>query len=131
MKMRKQRESTQDSTPTAVAVAALVAGAAMQAGEIIYSNIRDADPSAAHNTQLWRAHMVSACAGSISFVVALFLLEYLGKKSKLTACQSVIPWLPIVALTIFATVIHIPIYVVVLVIALYSPWAYSKTRAVH
>jgi len=131
MKKRKQRENMPDSTPTAVAVASLVAGTAIWAGEIIYSNIRDADPSGGHDIPLWRAHMSSACAGSVAFVVALFILEKLGKKSKLMAWRSVLPWLPIIALTILATLFHIPIYLVILAIAFYSPWAYSKTRAVR
>jgi hypothetical protein len=131
MAKRRRRDDMTDSTPIAVAVAALVAGAAIQTVEIIYGNIRDAEVSSSHDFPLWRVHMGSAFAGSVSFVVALFLLENLGKKSKLTALRSVFPWLPVVALTGLATAIHIPIYLVILAAAVYSPWAYSRTRALR
>jgi hypothetical protein len=36
-----------------------------------------------------------------------------------------------VALTGLATVIHIPIYLVIPVAAIYSSWAYFRTRAVR
>jgi len=75
--------------------------------------------------------MASICAGSISFVVALFFLENLGKQSRAIAFRSVVPWLPIVGLTMVATAIHIPVYLVILGSALYSPWAYFRTRAVR
>jgi len=129
MKKRRQRENILDSTPTAVAVAALAAAAAIQAGEIIYDNMRSSGAPYSHDIPLWRAHMGSACAGSVSFVVTLFLLENLGKKSKLAAWRAIFPWLPLVALTGLATAIHIPIYLVILAAAVYSPWAYSRTHA--
>ena len=131
MKKRKQPEKVTNSTPAAVAVAALVAAGAIQAAEVIYSNMRDSEFPGAYDIPLWRAHMASICAGSISFVVALFLLENLGKQSRAIAFRSVVPWLPIVGLTMVATAIHIPVYLVILGSALYSPWAYFRTRAVR
>ena len=77
--------------------------------------------------------MGAVCVGSIAFVVTFFLMESLGRKSKAIAWRSIIPWLPLIALTAAATAIQIPIYIVILSGALYSIWACfpGRTRAVH
>jgi hypothetical protein len=129
MKKRKQQKQTTDSTPMAVAIATLFGAGALYCGEIIYDNIKDSGDI----TQFpeWRAHMGAACVGTMAFVTSLFLLENLGGRSKSVALRSAAPWLPLVALTVLATVTHIPIYVVVLLTAVYSPWAYLRTRAIR
>jgi hypothetical protein len=75
--------------------------------------------------------MASACVGSLVFVIALFLLESLDRRSRRVALRIAVPWLPIVAFTGLATAIHIPIYVVIFAAAIYSPWAYLRTRTVR
>lgn len=60
----------------------------------------------------WRAHMMSVWLGSVSFVVALFCLEALVRKSKTVALRSVIPWFPFVVLTGVATIYHIHFLIV-------------------
>ena len=112
----------------AVALAILFGAGALYCGEIIYGNIKDSGAPDMRQLPGWRAHMASACVGTLAFVISLFLLESLGRRSKGSALRSTVPWLPVVALTGLATAIHIPVYMVALLIALYSPWAYLHTR---
>lgn len=115
----------------AVAIATLFGVGTLYCGEIVYDNIRDSGTHDMRHLPGWRAHMGSACVGSLAFVAVLFLLESLGRRSRLVAARSAAPWVPVVALTGLATAIHIPIYVVILAAAIYSPWAYLRTRAVR
>ena len=131
MKKAKLRKNTSESTPMAIAVATLFGAMALYCAEIIYDNIKDSGAPDMRQFPSWRAHMGSACIGSVAFVIALFLLESLGRGSRRIAARSVTPWWPIVALTGLATAVHIPIYLVILVAIIYSPWAYFRTRAIR
>jgi len=112
----------------AVAIAALCGIAVLYCSEIIYDNIRDSGAPDMRALPAWRAHMASGCVGSLAFVTALFLLQSLAGRSKGSALRSAVPWFPLVALTGLATAVQIPIYLVVGVSAVYSPWAYLQTR---
>jgi hypothetical protein len=127
-KAKRHKQKDQDSTPVAVTIATLCGATALYCGEIIYDNIKDSGAPDMRRLPGWRAHMASACIGTLAFVISLFLLESLGRRSKSSALRSTAPWLPLVALTGLATAIHIPSYLVALVTALYSPWAYLHTR---
>jgi hypothetical protein len=131
MKKSKPRRNTSESTPIAIGVATVFGAGALYCAEIIYDNIKDSGAPDMQQFPSWRAHMGSACVGSVAFVISLFLLESLGRGSRRIAVRSVTPWWPIVVLTGLATAIHIPIYLVIIVAALYSPWAYFRTRAVR
>lgn len=131
MKKGKRQRDTSDSTPMALALSTLIGAAALYCAEIIYGNIKDSGAPDMRQFPGWRAHMGSACVGSLAFVITLFLLESVGRGSRSIAVRSVAPWWPIVALTGLATVIHIPIYLVIPVAAIYSSWAYFRTRAVR
>jgi hypothetical protein len=128
MKKSKQDKQAAESTPMALAIATLCGLAALYCSEIIYDNIKDSGAPDMRQLPGWRAHMASACVGTMAFVTSLFLLESLGGKSRSRALRSAVPWFPLVALTGLATAIHIPIYLVVLIAVLYSPWAYLRTR---
>jgi hypothetical protein len=128
MKKTKQQKRARDLTPMAVAIATLTGAAALYCGEIIYDNIKDSGAPDMRQLPGWRAHMASACVGTLAFVISFFLLESLSRRSKGSALRSTVPWLPVVALTGLATAIHIPTYMVALLIALYSPWAYLYSR---
>jgi hypothetical protein len=130
-KAKRRKPKTPDSTPMAVAIATLCGATALYCGEIIYDNIKDSGAPDIRQLPGWRAHMASACVGTLAFVISLFLLESLGRRSKSSALRSTVPWLPLVVLTGLATAIHIPTYLVALVTALYSPWAYLHTRPFH
>ena len=75
----------------------------------------------------WQVHMGSACSGIMTFFTFLFILEVLETRSRITAWRSSAPWLPLVGLTLLATIIHIPYYIVILIGATYSIWAYRQT----
>jgi hypothetical protein len=128
MKKAKRQKQTTDSTPVAVVLATLCGAGALYCGEIIYDNIKDSGAPDMRQLPGWRAHMASVCIGALTFVISLFLLESLGRRSKGSALRSTAPWWPIVALTALATAIHIPVYMVAVLIVVYSPWAYAHTR---
>lgn len=128
MKKVKHRKKTADSTPRAVALAALFGATALSCAEMIYDNIKDFGVSETPPIALWRVHMASVCVGSTTFVTSLFLLERLGRRSGILALRTAVPWLPIVALTALATAIHIPMLLVICLTAIYSMWAYSSLR---
>lgn len=130
-KRKKQPEYAIDPTPTALAVGIFGGAAALYATEVIYSDMRDSGAPDIPGLPNWRAHMGAVCVGSIAFVVTFFLMESLGRKSKVIAWRSSVPWLPLIALTAVATAIHIPIYVVIVSGTLYSVWAYRRTRAIR
>lgn len=131
MRKAKRKTNTSEFTPMAVAIATLFGGGALYCAEIIYGTVKDSDTRDMHQLPGWRAHMGSACVGSVAFVTVLFFLESLSRRSRLVAARAAVPWLPIVALTGLATTTHIPIYVVILAAAIYSPWAYLRTRGVR
>jgi hypothetical protein len=79
----------------------------------------------------WQVHMGSACVGIITFFTFLFILEQLETRSRITAWRSSAPWLPLVGLTLLATIIHIPYYVVIAVGILYGVCAYRLTSSVR
>ena len=103
-------------------------GAAMfQYTEFVFMSSTDQNGHTA-NIPMWRVHMGSACLGSIGFVIALFCFEVLEKKSKSLAFNSAIPWLPLVAITGLASIIHIPAFIVIIVGFIYGTWVYRRSR---
>ena len=113
----------------ALAIATLCGVSALYCSEIIYDNIKDSGAPDMRQLPGWRAHMASACVGTLAFVTSLFLLETLGGRSRSRALRSAVLWFPLVVLTGLATAVHIPVYLVVLVAVFYIPWAYLRTRA--
>ncbi len=78
----------------------------------------------------WRAHMGSACLGLLAFVLTLFLLEILGRKSKAIAWSATYPWIPLIPLLVLATVIHIHAYIVIVLGLIYSVWAFRRMLSI-
>jgi hypothetical protein len=74
----------------------------------------------------WQVSMGSICLGMIAFVVILFCLEILSKRSKIAGWRSSWPWLPLVGLTALATFVHIPAYFVIPAGAIHGTWAYRR-----
>jgi hypothetical protein len=72
--------------------------------------------------------MGSVCLGSVAFVITLFCFEVLEKKSRSLAFNSAIPWLPLVAITGLAAIIHIPAFIVIIVGLIYGTWVYRRSR---
>ena len=79
----------------------------------------------------WQFHMGSACSGIMTFFAFLFLPELHETRSRITAWRSSAPWLLLVALTLLATVIHVPYYIVILVGTTCGVWAYRQTSKVR
>jgi hypothetical protein len=98
-------------------------------GESLLGDIQNAGDSHASSLADWQVHMGAACMGAAAFVVIFFLLELLGRHSKVSAWRSSWPWLPLVGITALATVIHIPAYAVILICVLDAAWAYYRTRS--
>ncbi len=78
----------------------------------------------------WQIDMGSICLGVAAFVVVLFCLEILSKRSKMAGWRSSWPWLPLIGLTAMATFVHIPTYIVLPAGAIYCGWAYRRISKV-
>jgi len=98
-------------------------------GESLLGDIQGTGDSHPGNLANWQVDMGAACMGTAAFIVIFFLLELLGHKSKAHAWRATWPWLPLVGLTALASVIHFPVYVVILMCALDVGWAFYKTWA--
>jgi hypothetical protein len=127
--MKKTKRMQADSTPVALAVSVLCAAAALYCSEILYGDIKDSVNPDTGTIPEWRAHMAAACVGATALVISLFFLERIGGRSRNRAIRSVLPWLPVVAVTGLAAIVHIPSYLVLIAVLFYSPWAYSRMRA--
>lgn len=126
-KMTRPRKQMTPSaaTPIALSIALLMGAGIFYCAEVTWNSMGLAQFPA------WRAHMGSASLGLLGFMLCLFLLESLGKGSRRLALRSTMPWAPLAVLTAAATLIHIPAWVVVMTVLVYSPWACLKTCAVH
>jgi len=128
---KKQSSHEYNHTPTTLLVAAFGGACAVITVESTFNDGMDVWEHQMSRLAAWQVHMGSACVGIITFVVFLFILEFLETRSRITAWQSSAPWLPLVGLTALATVVHIPIYVVFLVGGSYAVWAYRRTCSVR
>jgi Na+-transporting NADH:ubiquinone oxidoreductase subunit NqrB len=72
----------------------------------------------------WRLHMGSGCAGIATFSLFLFFLELSRTKSRVASWRISSPWLPLVGLTLLASIVHISYFIVIPVGVLYNGWAY-------
>jgi hypothetical protein len=75
----------------------------------------------------WQVHMGLTCIEIMIFFAFLFFLELFETRSRITAWRASAPWLPLVGLTLLATIIHIPYTIVILVGTIYGVWAYRQT----
>lgn len=132
MKRRKEQHGCSlDLTTFALLVGFLGGLGIVTYGESLLGDIQSEGGLHAPSLAIWQVHMGAACMGTAAFVLIFFLLEILGRQSKMSAWRSSWPWLPLVGLTSLATVIHIPAYAVILICGLVAVWAYHRTRAVR
>jgi hypothetical protein len=122
----RRLEPTYPSLP-AILIAALVGGAMLQYIEFVFMSATD-DNGHSFDIPMWRVHMGSACLGSVAFMIALFCFEALERRSKSLALRLTVPWIPLVGITGLATIIHIPIAIVVVCSLVYVVWAYRRFR---
>ena len=129
--MGKRREQSHDDlSPTSIALLAAFLGGLgiLIFGESLLGDIQGEGESHARSLASWQIHMGAACMGAAALVVILYLLELLGRQSKIIAWRSSWPWLPLVGLTALATVIHIPAFAVIVMCVLDAAWASYRTR---
>jgi ABC-type uncharacterized transport system permease subunit len=127
--VKRARDRARDATPVALAVSILCGATALYCTEVIYGNISDEPGTNDAFLPPWRGHMAGVCIGLTVQVISLFLLQKVGGRSSNQAIRSALPWVPLVVVAGFATVVHIPALFVVTVIVLYSPWAYARMKA--
>jgi hypothetical protein len=128
--MRKQRKplvGSPESTSMTLIVALFGAMCALFSAESLGEDFRDLEGPRLNWLASWQLHMGSVCIGTAAFVAGLFLLEVFETKSKKTAWRISSPWLPLIVLTLLATAVHIPSYVVIVIGFLYGIWAYRRT----
>ena len=132
MGRRKNRPSYEyDYTATTLLLALLGGSCAFIAVETTLPDVMDVWGSQMNKFPGWQFHMGSACSGIVTFLTFLFLLELHETRSRITAWRSSAPWLPLVGLTLLATIIHIPSYIVIMVGTIFAVWAYLQTSSVR
>jgi hypothetical protein len=79
----------------------------------------------------WQVRMGSTCIEVTAFFAFLFFLEWFETRLCKTAWRASAPWLPLVGLTLLATIIHIPYAIVIMAGTINSVWAYRQTSSVR
>lgn len=128
-KRTKQSNAGTDQTLIALLVASLGGAGIIFYADSAWDDVRNSVGQHAPRIPGWQVHMGPTFLGEIAFVVILFLLELLGRQSKIAAWRSSWPWLPLIGFTALATVIHIPAYAVIPIGAFSAVWAYRRTRS--
>jgi H+/Cl- antiporter ClcA len=131
VKKRKQSNREFNHTPTTLVMAFFAGACGFIAVEATLPDLIESSGRQMSKLPGWQVHMGSACGGIIVFFMFLFILQVFETGSRITAWRSSAPWLPLVGLTLFATIIHIPYYVVIPVGAAYCVWAYRLTSRVR
>ena len=132
MARRKKRPSYEyHHTPTTLLVALFGGACAFIAVEIFLPDLLELWEHQIGKFPRWQIHMGATCIEIMTFFAILFLLELFETRSRLTAWRASAPWLPLVGLTLLATIIHIPYYIVILAGAIYGVWAYRQTSSVR
>jgi hypothetical protein len=125
----KNRSSDEyNHTPITLMVALLGGSSAFLAVETTLPDLMDLWGSKLRG---WQFHMGSACGGIVAFFTFLFFLELHETKSRMKAWRSSAPWLPLVGLTLLATIIRIPYCIVILAGIICGVWAYRQTSSVR
>jgi hypothetical protein len=127
-KRNQQLRAGMDLTSVALLVACLGGAGILFYSESTFPDALNLAGQRAKTVPGWQIHMGSTCVAVLAFVVILFLLELLGRRSKGIAWRSSWPWMPLIGLTAMASLIHIPAYAIIPICALYSIWAYRRTR---
>jgi hypothetical protein len=128
---RKSGSNEYNDTMTTLLVALFCGACAVLTIESYGGDAKDAGWLRMERVPAWQLHIGTVCVGIITFFVFLFILEFLETRSRITAWRSSAPWLPLVGLTALATLVHIPFYIVLLVGASYTVWAYRRTCSVR
>jgi hypothetical protein len=117
---KKQSSHEYNHNPVTLFVALFGGACAFITVESICGDANDAGWQQMNRLQAWQVHMGSICMGIITFIVFLFILEFLETKSRITAWRSSSPWLPLAGFTALATIVHILFCIVLLAGASYA-----------
>ena len=130
-KRKKQSSLEYNHTPTTLLMALFGGACSFIAVESTLPDLIELWGRQMNKLPAWQIHMGSACSGIVTFLTFLFLLELHETRSRITAWRSSAPWLPLVGLTLLATIVHIPLYIVILVGTICGVWAYRQTSSVR
>ncbi len=131
MGRRKNRPSHDyHNTPITLLVALFGGACAFVAVEIFLPDLLELWEPQIGKFPGWQVHMGATCVEIVTFFSVLFFLELFETRSRLTAWRASAPWLPLVGLTLLATIIHILFYIVFLAGTIYGVWAYRQTSSV-
>ena len=130
-KRKKQSNNEYNRTPTTLMMALFGGTCAFIAVETTLPDLTESWGPQMNKLPGWQAHMGSACSGIIAFFTFLFILEVLETRSHITAWRSSAPWLPLVGLTLLATIIDIPYHIVILAGIILAVWACRQTSNVR
>lgn len=128
---KKQPSHEYHHTPTTLLVALFGGLCAFMAVETFLPDLLELCERKIGKFPGWQVHMGSTCIEVTAFFAFLFLLEWFETRSLKTALRASGPWLPLVGLTLLATIIHIPYSIVILAGIIYSVWAYRQTTRVR
>jgi len=128
---KKQSRIEFNHTPTTLLMALFGCACAVMVAEIVLPDLMQSSGLQMSNFPRWQFHMGSTCIGIITFFTFLFFLEFFETGSRITAWHASAPWLPLIGLTLFAAIVHIPFYIVILVGTIYGVWAYRQTSRVR
>jgi hypothetical protein len=132
MVKRKRRPNYEyNDTLTTLLIAVFGGACAFISVESTLPNVMDLWERQMGKLPEWKIHMGSACCGTITFFIFLFILEVHETRSRITAWRSSAPWLPLIGLTLLATMIDIPYYIVIPVGTISGVWAYRQTSSVR
>lgn len=120
-----------DPTPMTLAVALFGGTCGLIVGDMLRDSLTEGGAIALPWLPSWRAHMALACFGVSSFLVSLFCLEVLSRRSKRKALKSTAPWLSLFLVTLAGTAKRFPSIVELSIGALCVLWAYRNTRAIR
>jgi hypothetical protein len=128
-KRKKQLRYEFNHAPTTVLMAVFGGACGFITAESFFEEIIDLFSYPTTKVPAWQVHMGSVCAGIITFVAFLFMLEVFETRSRAIAWHSSWPWLPLVGLTAISTVVHVPLYFVAPLSAICIVWAYRRTNS--
>lgn len=135
-KKRRQYKSADpewraDPTPAAIVIAGIGGACGIYSALLLQDALTKSGTITLPWLPSWRAHMAIAWVGITTFVISLFFLEVLNRRSKYKAFKSSASWLSLVVVSAAASAIHIPIFIVVVVSGACCWWAYHRTRAIR
>jgi len=77
----------------------------------------------------WRMHMFFAFVGISVFILTLYSLEMMARKSREIAKRSALPWLPLAGSMALGVIVQLPVFAMIAAGLAYSVWAFRRMRS--